>query len=150
MKATKDNALTLLIQFANQRPGLDFADYGDISAYRSESREITKDLHDFRELLSLANWRGIPNLSELVYLELCNKSGRLCINDAGDLEYTTGQYFPTEYRPAACRVLRNIIWRHYTNEMLPNEPNQAYPTGDDIRRAVRRFLSRRAAKNYFN
>lgn len=150
MKVTKENALSLLIQFANQRPGLDFANYGDVNAYCSESREITKDLHDFRELLALANWRGIANLSEQVFYELANNSGRLRIGESGNLEYCTGQYFPTEYRPAACRVLRNIIWRDYTNEMLPNEPNQVYPTGDSIRKAVRRFLSRRTANNYFN
>ena len=41
------NALELLTKFAYQRPGLDFADYGEIKYYRQDSREITKDLHDF-------------------------------------------------------------------------------------------------------
>lgn len=147
---TAQNALSQLIAFANQRPGLDFADYGDSRAYRSESREITKDLHDFRELLEIAIDR-IPDLSDKIFNYLSKSSGRLTITDGGAIEYTTGQYFPTEYRPAACRVLRDIIWASYRDEVEQNTPNPVYKDGHEIRKAIRRRgISRRVAKYYFN
>lgn len=138
-----------LVKFVNQRPGLQFCNYGDISAYRSEMREITRDRSDFYELLGLASAR-IPDLETKVAAYLAASSGRLTINDKGELQYCTGQYFPTEYRPAACRVLRDLIWASYRDEKETNTPNNVYTTGDEIRKAIRRRLSRRVARNYFN
>jgi hypothetical protein len=46
-----------LDRWIRQRPGLEFGNYGDVSAYRSEMRSITKDLHDARTLLAAVNWR---------------------------------------------------------------------------------------------
>lgn len=37
------------------------------------------------------------------------------------IEYTTGQYFPTEYRRAACAVLASALWA-YARENMP-KPN---------------------------
>ena len=138
-----------LVKFVNQRPGLQFCNYGDVSAYRSETREITRDRSDFYELLGLASAR-IPDLETKVAAYLAASSGRLTINDKGELQYCTGQYFPTEYRPAACRVLRDLIWASYRDEKETNSPNNVYNTGDEIRKAIRRRLSRRVARNYFN
>lgn len=141
------NAIELLVKFVNQRPGLDFCNYGDISAYRQESREITKDKHDFNELLTLA-LRRVDNLNAKLVDLLSNTSGRLILK--GDtLEYCTGQYFPTEYRPAACRALRDLIWADYRDEK-DSEGNPVYSDGHQIRKAINRNLSRRVAKNYFN
>lgn len=137
-----------LVKFVNQRPGLDFCNYGDVSAYRSESREITKDRQDFFELFALAS-RRVENLEQKLTEYLTNTSGRLLINKDGNLEYCTGQYFPTEYRPAANRVLRDLIWNSYRDELTETgEP--VYNTGHEIRKAIRRNVSRRVAKNYFN
>jgi hypothetical protein len=133
-----NTTINLLTAFVNQRPGLDFCNYGDIKAYRQESREITADKHDFFELLGFAA-RIIENLEEKVKTELENTNGRLQLKD-GKLEYCTGQYFPTEYRPAASRILVSVIW---------NELRNTYETGDQIRKAAKRNLSRRATKNYF-
>ena len=136
----------LLVQFVNQRPGLDFANYGDVKAYNSESREITKDLHDFRKLLSLA-YRRVDNLEEKLTKSLSDSSGRLTLEN-GSLNYCTGQYFPTEYRPAANRVLASLIWADYRDEQENGKP--VYETGDHIRKAIRRNVSRRVMKYYFN
>lgn len=138
-----------LTKFVNQRPGLDFANYGDISAYRSESAEITRDRTDYFELLSLAFSR-IDNLNEVVTNYLKTSSGRLTMNDAGNLEYCAGQYFPTEYRPAANRMLANLIFASYRDEIETNTPNSVYKDGNEIRKAIKRRISRRVAKNYFN
>lgn len=138
-----------LMQFVNQRPGLDFANYGDSKIYNAESREITKDRNDFFELLALANVR-IPDLEQKLTFNLKNSSDRLTMNAKGELEYCTGQYFPTEYRPAASRMLAQLIWNDFRNETEKNSPNPLYKDGNALRKAVRRNLSRRVAKNYFN
>jgi hypothetical protein len=137
------NAAQLLNKFAHQRPGLDPRDYGGGRegwlCYRRESAEITRDLSDFRELYSLA-WDILgDDLPELVSAYLTRSSDRLTLkNDS--LHYITGQYFPTEYRPAASRCLVSLIWRKFAEQ---------YETGDQIRKAIRRRVSRRVAKNYF-
>lgn len=139
------NPAQLLYQFAHQRPGLDPRDYGGGRegwlSYRRESAEITRDLSDFRELYALA-WDILgDDLPELVTAYLTTNSGRLTLK-GNALEYITGQYFPTEYRPAASRCLVSLIWRKFTKD---------YPeyTGDQIRKAIKKRVSRRVANNYF-
>jgi hypothetical protein len=131
-----------LTKFVNQRPGLDFNDYGDISAYRKESAEITRDRNDYFELLSFAFSR-INDLNTKLNEYLERTTGRLTVTSAGDLEYCTGQYFPTEYRPAANRILANLIWESYLEENI-------YEDGIAIRKAIKRRVSRRIARYYFN
>lgn len=137
------NAAQLLNKFAHQRPNLDPRDYGGGRegwlCYRRESAEITRDLSDFRELYALA-WDILGNdLPQLIADYLTRNSDRLTLkNDS--LHYITGQYFPTEYRPAASRCLVSLIWRKFAEE---------YETGDQIRKAIRRRVSRRVANNYF-
>ena len=136
-----------LVRFVNQRPGLDFANYGNVSAYRAESREITNDKHDFFELLSLAQ-RRIENFDAKLEKELRNTSGRLTL-EGENLQYITGQYFCTEYRPAANRVLVSLIWNEYRDEKNA-DGSKVYPDGHAIRKAIRRNLSRRVGRLYFN
>ena len=136
-----------MYDFAHKRPCLDPRDYGGGREgwllYRRESAEITRDLNDFRELYNFAfNLYG-GKFPELVADYLAKSSDRLTLN--GDkLQYITGQYFPTEYRPAASRCLVSLIWRYYANRQAENE------TGGDIRKAIRRRLSRRVGRLYFN
>ena len=135
------NALELLCKFVDSRPGLDFNDYGDVTIYRREMNEITKDMHDFYDLLNLARWK-VENLSDKIAEYLKNTDGRLSL-EGNKLQYITGQYYPTEYRPAASRVLVNIIWSEFMKD-------ERLKTGQDIRKEVRKYISRRTAKNYFN
>ena len=146
---TENNTIEMLTKFVNQRPGLDFANYGESKSYNAESREITKDRNDYFELLSLAFTRLGNKLDSKLKFNLENTSGRLLLKD-GKLEYCTGQYFPTEYRPAASRILAQLIFNDYRDEELPNEPNPVYTDGYEIRKAIKRNLSRRVYKNYFN
>jgi len=138
--------LALLEKFVDQRPGLNFADYGDVRAYRNESAEITRDRSDFYELLRVAS-RIVPDLEKKATEYLTTSSDRLTLN--GDrLQYITGQYFPTEYRPACSRVLVSILWREVGKQL--NEKPEAVGTAHDIRRAIRRQLSRRVSRLYFS
>jgi hypothetical protein len=142
--------LALLQKFATQRPQLDYCNYGDRKSYQQEVRGITKDLHDFRELLNLAVNR-VQDLETKLKAYLLNSSGRLTINAKGQMEYITGQYFPTEYRPASSRILANLIWESYREEKKWNEAEvPVYADGNAIRHAIKRNLSRRCSKNYFN
>lgn len=154
---TTINAIELLNKFVNQRAGLCFANYGDVKAYRAESREITKDRADYYQLLMLANSRysvwvdgkQVSNLNKVLADYLTKTSGRLALK--GDkLEYCTGQYFPTEYRPAANRVLANLVFASYVNEVETKTPNPVYKDGAAIRKAIARNVSRRIMNNYFN
>ena len=137
----------MLIKFVNQRARLEFANYGDVKTYRSESREITKDRNDFFELLSTAQMR-IDNFETKLTDYLTKNNSRLSLKD-GKLEYITGQYFPTEYRPAANRVLATLIWADYRDEKHDNGET-VYTNGSELRKATRRRLSRRVCKFYFN
>lgn len=137
-----------LIKFVNQRPGLDFANYGDSRAYNAESREITKDRNDFFELLAWAQSR-IADFDRKLTFNLENTGGRLLLKD-GEIVYHTGQYFPTEYRPAACRIVAQLIWNDLRDEQEHNSPNPVYKDGHAMRKACARNLSRRVVKNYFN
>lgn len=141
------NAIELLCKFVNQRAGLCFADYGDRTIYMRESREITKDRADFYEFLNLG-YRLCDDLNERLIKYLTNTGDRLTLEN-NKLKYITGQYFPTEYRPAATRAIKSIIWDSIREEKDTNG-NFIYNTGDEIRAVFKRNLSRRAYKNYFN
>jgi hypothetical protein len=142
------STINLLCKFVSQRPRLDFHNYGDWKAYNSERREITKDMGDFHELLNHARLR-VNNLDDKIKAYLQRSSGRLSINEDGQLQYITGQYFPTEYRPAAARVIADIIWADYRDEKHADGRN-VYETGHDIRKALKSYFSRRIMKYYFN
>ena len=154
---TTINTIELLNKFINQRAGLCFANYGDVKAYRAESREITKDRTDYYELLRIATSRysiwiegkQVSNFNEVLTDYLSKTSGRLALKGER-LEYCTGQYFPTEYRPAANRVLANLIFASYRDEIETNTPNPVYKDGEAIRKAIKRNVSRRVMNNYFN
>ena len=141
---TKEQIISLLDAWIKQRPGLEWCNYGNLPAYRSELRGITKDLHDARELL-----RAVELCTSLTTDELIHAfhaySGRLEIkaDKPGEyrLEYCTGQYFPTEYRKAVCAVLSAALWDyHRTPES----------TGDSMRAKFRRMFGRGIQSRWFN
>lgn len=147
------DALTLLIEYAKKRPCLDPRDYGDgregWRAYRREAAEITRDLSDFHQLLNLALRRySHAELNAALIDRLTSTSDRLTL-EGDKLQYITGQYWPTEYRPACCRVLVRLIWADYMNERSA-DGSKTYETGHDIRKAIRAELPRRVARLYFN
>ena len=138
---TQKPTLDQLIDFATARPGLDFFNYGDASSYRQESRRIKTDLHNFLELMT-ACFRFVDNLEEALTDELVNSNRRLTLIN-GRLEYCTGQYYPTEYRPAACAVLVSVLWdarrKIYGDQFSANK----------FRDHLKRKLSTRVYRRYF-
>ena len=129
--------LTSLRAFAESRPGFDHRNYGDITSYRADLRRATQQLADARALLAYVDHvSGITHES----LILADVGGRLTMNAAGDWEYCVGQYYPTEYRAAVCRLLASVIWA------LWREGRSA----DDMRRKARAIFGRGLANRYFN
>lgn len=171
----RENILNALSAFANQRPGIDPMNYGSWSAYCSESRSVTRDLHDFRTLLAAVRWRsGID--AERLQAAFRAYSGRLTckVDDrvteslprgSGTrvtLDYCTGQYFATEYRKAACAVLASALWDYTRDECMPtpvtdpdlppweNARYDGLSAGDWLRRYFRREFGARLARRYFD
>lgn len=138
---------TALEKWIKQRPKLDPANYGLAQgqtpdrkqwfaawkSYRAELRDISKDRK--RAMTALREARFLaPQKPELLADAFRSFSGRLAWNGL-ELEYCTGQYFPTEYRKAAASVLETYIadWRRwYASE---NPQSFTYYTVDDVREA---------------
>lgn len=112
-------ALSALVAFANQKPRLQFANYGDRNSYAQEARSIRADLARFNRALSDAMESGTTDADLLAVVD---KGGMLTLlptvtqhgsatnrpmqTETGfRVEYTPGQYFPTEYRKAASFLL---------------------------------------------
>ena len=135
--------LSSLSKFIRQRPGLEFGNYGDIAAYRSEMRSITKDKHEAEALLSAVSWREsitAENLKEA----FSAFSGRLSW-DGRRLDYCTGQYWPTEYRKAVCAVLSLVLWNYFRDVTCRDEAHR----GEAIRTQARRELGATIARRWF-
>lgn len=117
-----------------QRPGLEYGNYGDPASYRSEMRRITRQMHDARELLAAVSMRQSITADHL-RAAFRAYSGRLTWtpNEAGGgtLDYCTGQYWPTEYRAAACAVLASALWDWYRANLKPYKVSDA-PGGYDL------------------
>jgi len=139
--------LHALVDFANTRPGLDFANYGDIRAYRADARSITRDLHAVRELASIARYEcADDDIIEATRGGRVTLTHRTHDNGAGwQVEYCAGQYYPVEYRAAVARVLASAVWRAIARQ-VGDRPDAC----DQIRRRLRHELSRSTYRRFFS
>lgn len=146
MQNRKEKLLESLHRWIAQRPGLDFANYGEISSYRSEMRSITKDRHHAEALLAAVSWREIT-ADSIIEASKHAFSGRLTIEETPNgfsIQYCTGQYFPTEYRRAVCAVLSSALWDYWRE-------SDGFSCGaDDIRQTAKKELGRSLASRWFN
>lgn len=118
-------------RWINQRPRLEFANYGEMRAYSAEVRRITKDKHAAVKALNEA--RGYPfDASAMADALQRAYSGRLEW-DGEKFNYTAGQYWPTEYRKAAAAVLESYC--HAVRPKLPPSPSQRFHTISDLKAA---------------
>ena len=149
------NLLRALEMFAQQRPGIDPRNYispgcwnrEDVANYRRECRQVTQDLHDFRIILASVERSEMSALDIMAATRAY--SGRLEIlytaAEGYRIRYCTGQYFPTEYRKAACAVLAQALWDYYREDV------QGHPRpGDKLREKFARMFPRRVARGYFS
>ena len=108
--------LAALLEFSKQRANIEPRNYGDgragRSAYRSEARSVTEDLHRVKVVYTEALALGVTD-EEILEASPRAFSGRLEWNtQRNEWDYRTGQYFPTEYRKAASSVLELAIALH--------------------------------------
>jgi hypothetical protein len=87
-------------EFVNQKPGFELANYSTMSSYKSDYNRYKKYADknrslDFGELASIFNNLNDEDLAHRVF------DNRLYVNEKGEMDYITGQYFPTEYQQAA-------------------------------------------------
>lgn len=133
----------MLRAFIAQRSGIDSREYGgDRQAFLFDYRRMLRDGRDARRLLAWIESRGGITAAEIEAAQ--GFSGRLQFetDDSGRLrlDYCTGQYFPTEYRAAACSMLAGLIWRY-----LADGGNSA----EFIRKAARGYFGRGIASRWF-
>ena len=133
------NTLELVRDFINRRPCLEWRMYvapysrpdqymEGRAAYFSDSRRITQHLNDARRLLRYCELYRVD-----VTATLTNTGDRLFI-DGDQLTYHVGQYWPTEYRAAACRKLASAIWGYwrdcgYTADAIRNKARAEFGRG---------------------
>lgn len=144
MKPTKEQIIALLDAWIRQRPGLDYGNYGDPVAYRAEVRSIGQDLQHARTLLRAVELSLMP--VECLIDGFRAFSGRLSLIETPKgyaLDYCTGQYWPTEYRSAACAVLASALWDHYRDGLPAG-------SGDKLRAKFKRQFGRTIANRWFN
>lgn len=139
----KPQIIQTIRAFINSRPGLDPRDYDrDPTLYRADSRMIQKQRRDALAMLAAVEARDSITADQMLALQ----SHRFTIKaDQGRViaDYTTGQFYPTEYRAGAARYLASLIWA-YIREHCNGK------TTDDIRKQARLMLGASIARKYFN
>lgn len=141
----KQTIIDALNAWVSQRPGLDYGNYGDLSSYRSEVRSIGRDLQHARALINYVAWHD--SITSEMILDAA-RSGRLSIVADGEvvrIDYCTGQYWPTEYRPAVCRLLSTVIWGWMRDNMPEGQTNP----GDHLRKKAAREFGQSIARRWF-
>jgi len=152
---TKENMLAALHRFISQRSGMDYADYGEREAFMADYRPMLQAGRDARMMARKVELSAITADDLLAAagngrLQFVERNGELVV------DYTVGQYFPTEYRIAACRLLSSVIWAYFRD--LANPATDCKPThhqgvveaSDYIRRQARLEFGRGLAKRWFN
>lgn len=164
MSDTQKAVFEALKKFINQKPDLDPANYGchpeqraytsskdwcdAVRSMRQESNSIKRDGTLARKLLREA--QSYPFNAEMMAQAFKSAfSGRLEW-DGKELEYCTGQYFPTEYRKAASAVLSYYV--HAVKPKFVPETGTIFYSSADIERAADRAGSHffdRDTKRFF-
>lgn len=160
---SKSDITAALRRFTNSRPGLDFGNYGDVSAYRSEARDIARDR---QEALTLIRAVELSSMSAEELREGFRAfSGRLTLatrdNGAVSLGYRTGQYYPTEYRKAVAAVCAAAMWDYWRAHCMPKavkvikggftqDNYDGLNAGDFLCRCARNAFGANMAKRWFN
>lgn len=141
---SKQAMIEALRHFINQRSGIDGRNYGGSrEAFMGDYRPMLRHGAQARTMLQQVELRNSITAEDLLNASRAY-CGRLQFredNGSVSIEYTTGQYFPTEYRSAACAVLAQCLWDYWAADCK---------TADDIRAQARKNLGRGIAKTWFN
>jgi hypothetical protein len=136
----REEILGALQRFVRSRPGFESCNYGSGSGYRSDVRVATRQLHHAEAMLAAVSWRSVD--AEALKSALKSAFGGRLSWENGALHYCAGQYYPMEFRAAACSVLASALWAYW---------RESNPTGsgDDIRKTARRELGAAIGREWF-
>jgi len=142
----KQKIIELLRAHVAQRSGIDYRNYGDRVSFMGDYRRILKDGKHARELIRAVE---LSSITENTLIDAFSAySGRLTLED-GALSYCAGQYFPTEYRAAACAVCAQALWNHYREDFAKCK-RDGESDGSAIRRKFKTMFGRAIANRWFN
>ena len=123
--------------FVAQRPGFDYHNYATTSAYRADQKRTMRDKADALALIS-----AFPDDADSRFLTDALSSGNRLSLEGGQLEYTAGQYYCTEYRAAVCRAvsdaLRALSWAQSQERLA------------ETRKRMARIVGRGCANRWFS
>lgn len=117
--ATREEILGALSRFISRRTGMEHANYFEswrdkegVKAYRDEYRSILLAGKDARTILRMIELR--PSITAVDLISAMDPRGRFTYNfDRKEWDYTVGQYWCTEYRPAAVRYLLRVLVNYF-------------------------------------
>lgn len=149
----RDLMLVKLGAFIDQRPGLDPANYftgrdwtEERRNYDRERGRILRDKRQADQLLRAVSLRSSITANDILF---ASHNRRLTWNgDRMSWNYCTGQYFPTEYRAAACGLLAECLWTARIRDC--GEKIISREIGDKLRKELRREFGRAIAWRWFN
>lgn len=122
--ATREQITALLRAHIAQRSGIDARNYWTSDSFNARSEGQRAFMRDYRQIMQqgrdarqlLAYVERSTMTADILLSGFSAYSGRLQIiktKQGPGIDYTTGQYFPTEYRAAACAVLARAIFEHW-------------------------------------
>lgn len=171
--SAKQQMIEALRAFIAQRSGIDFRNYdcGDWKrtreCFNGDYRPMLRHGRQARAMLAvveLCDGISADDLKEATRaysgrLQFVERDGRIAV------DYCTGQYFPTEYRAAACAVLASALWAHF-RKLMPEPTGKVTRThgpfttehesygglsaGEYLRREAQRKFGPGIAKAWFN
>lgn len=110
---TKRRLVRLLEKFLDQDPGFERGNYGRSSTYHDDVHRQETDRRTARLLLEMVSRDGRIHTPDLLDAIQSSYSGRLAVvrrRRGWQLEYTAGQYFPTEFCAAVCVSLTQCLY----------------------------------------
>lgn len=142
---TLEQYTAALRAFILQRPRFEPANYGGCAAaYRADYARCLADRNDALALLAHVSRASDTTAMERSIADALRGS-RLEWNDGTQsLDYCTGQYFPTEYRNAACQLLARTLWAYWRGNVPADCSREV------MMRTARNALGLRLARRWFN
>jgi hypothetical protein len=104
--------LNALAVFIRKRPGFDSLNYDTPARLAADVYVATRDLRDAEEMLRVLQRSSVPFDAPRIEA-IIETSHRLNWTEADGIDFTPSQYWPMEYRAAACRTLARILTAHY-------------------------------------
>lgn len=137
--------LNAIERHIDRRSGIEAQNYvGNLSGLRADRREIARDGRDCRIMLRyLRRCYQLP--ADTMRRAFQAYGGRLAYDwDKNAVEYTAGQYWPTEYRVAAGAVLARAFRLHMTQNVTDGMDKTLF-----ARLCAERELGRGIARRWF-